>query len=358
MMKIKPMNIFWLLFTPALVYGLYVVAVLAYGTLNDYQPDEAIELESLNSSRETPPDSSSLSFVIWNIGYGGLGAKSDFFLDGGIQVRPDKETSEAYLNGILGTLESLSSADFLLLQEVDVKAKRSYGVNQFEAIGEVLNSYTRAHAMNFNVKFVPKPMVSLSPIGNVQSGLATYSRYMVSDQTRFQFPGSYGWPTSAFHLDRCLLESRVPLSNGKELIVVNSHNSAYDGGKLKPLEMAYLRNHLLMEYEKGNYIVVGADWNQCPPNFAYDSFSPGNADDYYQDNIDPAFMPEGWTWAFDPSVPTNRKLASSFEADKTFTTLIDFYLVSPNVQVESVEGVDLAFENSDHQPVKLSIQLK
>ena len=69
-------------------------------------------------------------------------------------------------------------------------------------------------------------------------------------------------------------------------------------------------------------------------------------------------MPEGWTWAFDPSVPTNRKLASSFEADKTFTTLIDFYLVSPNVQVESVEGVDLAFENSDHQPVKLSIQLK
>lgn len=64
MMKIKPMNIFWLLFTPALVYGLYVVAVLAYGTLNDYQPDEVIEIDSLNSSRETPPDVSSLSFVI------------------------------------------------------------------------------------------------------------------------------------------------------------------------------------------------------------------------------------------------------------------------------------------------------
>lgn len=352
------MNIFWLLFTPALIYGLYVVAVLAYGTINDFQPEEKISIETLNPADAMPPDSSSLSFVIWNIGYGGLGAKSDFFLDGGTQVRPDKTTSKEYLDGILETVQSLSTADFLLLQEVDVQAKRSYGVNQFEAIGEVLPDYARAHALNFNVKFVPKPLVSFSPIGKVQSGLATYSKYGVSSQTRYQFPGSYGWPTRAFHLDRCLLESRVPLANGKELIVINSHNSAYDGGKLKPQEMAYLKEHLMAEYEKGNYIVVGADWNQCPPNFAYDSFSPGSADDYYQDNIDPAFMPEGWTWAFDPSVPTNRKLASAYEADKTFTTLIDFYLVSPNVNVLSVEGVDLAFEYADHQPVKLSIQLK
>lgn len=357
MKKIKAMNIFCLLLIPALLYGLYVVAVLAFGTLNDFQPDELTPIQGQNEVGEMPSDSAELSFMIWNIGYGGLGAKSDFFLDGGKMVRPSKDLSEKYRTGILNTIKANSDVDFLLLQEVDVDAKRSYHFNQFEGIGERLPSHTRAHAFNFNVKFVPKPLVSLSPIGKVQSGLATYSKYQVSKHTRFQFPGSYGWPTSAFHLDRCLLESRVPLANGKELIIINSHNSAYDGGKLKPQEMAYLKAHLLAEYEKGNYIVVGSDWNQCPPNFAYDTFSKGNAEDYYQDNIAEDFMPAGWQWAFDASVPTNRKLASTFDSESTFTTLIDFYLLSPNISLQSVEGLSLNFEHSDHQPVKLKIQL-
>jgi len=37
--------------------------------------------------------------------------------------------------------------------------------------------------------------------------------------------------------------------------------------------------------------------------------------------------------------------------------LIDFYLVSPNVSIEKVEGVDMDFEFSDHQPVRLEIRL-
>ncbi len=358
MKKLKPMKIFWLLFVPALAYGLYVVAVLAYGTLNDFQPEEIISIQGSNEVSLAPTDSTTLSFMIWNIGYGGLGAQSDFFLDGGTMVRPSKELSDQYRTGILKTIEANSEVDFLMLQEVDVQAKRSYKLNQFEAIGDLLPNHTRAHAFNFNVNFVPKPLVSFSPIGKVQSGLATYSKYQVSAHKRFQFPGSYGWPTRAFHLDRCLLESRIPLANGKELIVLNSHNSAYDGGKLKPQEMAYLKAHLLAEYEKGNYLVVGSDWNQCPPNFPYDSFSQGNAEDYYQDNIAPDFMPADWQWAFDGTVPTNRKLASTFDKETTFTTLIDFYLLSPNITLESVEGVSLNFEHSDHQPVKLNIQLK
>lgn len=357
-MKLKPMNIFYLLLIPALGYGFYVLAVLAFGTLNDYQPKEVIEIEGQNEVLSIPKDSSTLSFMIWNIGYSGLGAQSDFFLDGGTMVRPAKELSESYQEGILKTISAHGDVDFILLQEVDINSKRSYHFNQFKAIGNLLPDHTQAHALNFNVKFVPKPLLSFSPIGKVQSGLATYSKYQVSSHKRFQFPGSYGWPTRAFHLDRCFLESRIPLANEKELIVINSHNSAYDGGKLKPQEMAYLKAHLLAEYEKGNYIVVGADWNQCPPNFSYDTFSVGNAEDYYQDNIAEDFMPEGWQWAYDGKVSTNRKLASLFNAETTFTTLIDFYLLSPNITLQEVEGISLNFEHSDHQPVKLKIQLQ
>ena len=354
----KAMKIFCLLLIPALAYGLYVVFVLAFGTINDYQPEEKIVIEPANNPVQIANDSSEFTFLIWNIGYAGLGNESDFFLDGGTMVQASKELNARYLNGILNTIEQQKELDFLLLQEVDINAKRSYGHNQFEEIASKLPNHSRAHALNFNVKFVPKPLSSFSPIGKVQSGLATYSKYKVASSTRWQFPGSYAWPTSAFHLDRCLLATNIPLASGKELIVINSHNSAYDGGKLKPLEMAYLKEFLLAEYAKGNYVVVGADWNQCPPNFAYDSFSTGNADDYHQDNIPADFMPEGWTYAFDSNVPTNRKNAEKFDANKTFTTLIDFYLLSPNVSLLEVKGLSLIFENSDHQPVKLKIQLK
>lgn len=357
-MKLKPMKIFWLLLIPILAYGLYVVVVLAYGTINDFQPEEQIEVNVANNTELIANDSSVFSFLIWNIGYAGLGNESDFFLDGGTMVQPTKELNGRYLQGILSVVEQYKSLDFLLLQEVDLNSKRAYRHNQFEEIAANLPAHSKAHTLNFNVKFVPKPLMSFSPIGGVQSGLATYSKYKVSSSTRYQYPGSFSWPTSAFHLDRCLLESRIPLASGKELIVVNSHNSAYDGGKLKPIEMAYLKEYLLAEYAKGNYVIVGADWNQCPPEFPYDSFSSGNADDYYQDNIAVDFMPEGWKWAFDPTVATNRKNTTKFELDKTFTTLIDFYLLSPNVILLEVEGVSLNFENSDHQPVKLKIQLK
>lgn len=353
------MKYLWIILIPILLYALYVVAVLGFGTLNDYKPQEVTALNTENNKTESVQDSARLSFMIWNIGYSGLGDKSDFFLDGGKMVRPSKAIHQEYFNGIKKTIAEHSNADFILLQEVDVNSKRSYETNEYQEIAnELADNYSNAIALNFNVKYVPKPLTSFSPIGKVKSGVATYSKYNVTQTTRFQYPGSYDWPVRVFHLDRCMLESRIPVANGKELIVINSHNSAYDGGKLKPLEMEYLRNHLMAEYQKGNYVIVGADWNQCPPNFNYATFAQGSADDYYQDNIAEDFMPEGWLWAYDTTTPTNRKLAAPYKKGETFTTLIDFYLVSPNVKIEAVKGVNIDFKYSDHQPVLLNVQLQ
>jgi endonuclease/exonuclease/phosphatase family metal-dependent hydrolase len=69
-------------------------------------------------------------------------------------------------------------------------------------------------------------------------------------------------------------------------------------------------------------------------------------------------MPSGWTWAYDGEVATNRKLTEKYDASKTFTTVIDFYLLSPNLKVEEVKGIHLDFQNSDHQPVKMKCSLK
>jgi hypothetical protein len=40
------------------------------------------------------------------------------------------------------------------------------------------------------------------------------------------------------------------------------------------------------------------------------------------------------------------------------TTVINFYLLSPNVQAQSVKTIDVGFAYSDHQPVIARMRLK
>ena len=262
------------------------------------------------------------------------------------------------MDGILQVLQSVES-DFFLLQEVDFASKRSYFTNEFEAIGALKEGYSRFFAQNYVAQRVPIPIFEpWRAYGRVNSGLGTYSRFQPQSSRRLQLPGSFDWPTRIFQLDRCLSVHSFELKNGKNLMIVNVHNSAYDAdGSLKQQQMAYLRDFALAAYEKGDYVVIGGDWNQCPPFFRFDGFMPGNTDGYTQINIDPEFLPADWQWIYDPTIPTNRKTRKPFQAGKTFITVIDFFLISPNIQVRNVKCLDQQFRFSDHQPVWMEVEL-
>ena len=349
-----------------LIFLLYVVVVLVHGTLTDFQPPAEISLNSTEKATETVIQDSVLSFFIWNIGYCGLGAKSNFFYDtggmlysGGKMVRPAQAQVEEYLEGAKTFLKT-NQADFYLLQEVDFNSKRSYGINQFEVLGEQLPGYSSWFAENYKSPRVPIPVLEpWNAYGRTNSGLATFSKYEATQSTRYQLPGDYPWPTRIFQLDRCAAVHRFPLANEKELIVVNVHNSAYDkGGVLKKQQMAFLKAFFQEEYEKGNYLVIGGDWNQCPPYFKFDTFSPGETAGYEQINIEPGFLPETWRWVYDPRTPTNRKVSEVYDSKSTFTTLIDFFLISPNIKVLKARGINQGFQYSDHQPVWMEVELQ
>lgn len=166
-------------------------------------------------------------------------------------------------------------------------------------------------------------------------------------------------PDRMFQLDRCAALHRFATNRGKDLVVINLHNAAYDpGDKIKAIQLPYLRDLALAEYNKGNYVVLGGDWNQCPPHFRFDEFMPGNTQGFVQGNIPPDFFPEDWVFAYDPTVPTNRKARDPYRKGQTFETLIDFFLVSPNVKVKSVKGINQEFQFSDHQPVWMEVELR
>jgi len=354
----------YLWWTLGLIPVLYLLIVLIHGTLNDYQPEEIEPLQIIKSEGVPVIQDSILSFMIWNIGYTGLGAESDFFyekgalLSKGSMVRPSQEISTKNLEGIKTQIKQ-APVDFYLLQEVDYEAKRSYGVNQLEEIAGVAAAPYVSYGLNYKVDRVPVPVLEPWRVyGKVNSGLGTFSKYQAKEADRLQLPGDYAWPTRIFMLDRCAALHRFPTKNGKELVLINIHNSAYDDGSLKAQQMSYLKTLFLKEYEKGNYVIAGGDWNQCPPFFPFDTFMPGQGGDYSQKNIDPEMMPSDWQWIYDPTVPTNRKVAEPFFKGGTFVTLIDFFLVSPNLQVRKARGINIDFEYSDHQPLWMEVELR
>jgi endonuclease/exonuclease/phosphatase family metal-dependent hydrolase len=339
----------WLILAIAVLLG----GLILYATLSDYEPDEVISME-IKGIPDVMISDFQIDVMIWNIGYCGLDASMDFFYDGGKQVRPPETNVQENLAEVLRFLKSNDSIEFFLLQEVDIDSRRSYRINQYNSIQSLKQAYHSFSGLNYDVFFVPLPFSN--PMGKVESGLQTLTRYMPSGVTRHSFPGNYAWPKNLFMLDRCFLVSRHPLGNGKELLVINTHNSAYDDGSLRKMQMEYLRDFLKEEYSLGNYIIVGGDWNQSPPGFPK-QFEEQVFDDQDYSEIPADFLPADWQWVWNGKYPTNRRVATVYEKGETPTALIDFFLVSPNLTVYDIKTIDLDFRHSDHQPVILRVGL-
>lgn len=345
---------------------LYVFGVQINGYFADWHPEEMTRLIIAGKATQPVIRDSVLHFTIWNVGYGGLGAESDFFFDdegmfysGSSMIRSPKALVEKNNAGAVAFLKK-STADFFLLQEVDVCSDRSYRIPQDELFAAALPDFAHTLATNYQCNRVPIPILQPWDVyGAVSSGLGTYSRFQPSLATRYQLPGTPPFPKSMFELDRCIAVSRYPTALGPELVVINVHNSAYDpGDKIKALQLPYLRDLAVGEFEKGNFVVLGGDWNQCPPNLRYDAFTNFKDHPFWQGNVPMDLFPEGWIFGYDPTAPTNRKTADPYQQGSTNEALIDFFVVSPNVQVVAVKGVDLDFQFSDHQPVEMTVRLR
>ncbi len=344
----------WVLLFAVIIF----VGFVAYITITDYKPEpvEVIVAKSDNNSiKKFTKDT--LSLIDWNIGYAGLGQEMDFFYDGGEQVRPSKKLSDKYLNNIIDFIVSNDSTDFWMLQEVDVKAKRSYHKNEVAMITDAKRGSYGVFAKNYMVQYVPVPVYE--PMGYVEAGLMTFSDFAPEEAVRYAYPLIASWPDKLFLLDRCFLLNRYPTGSGKDLVVINTHNSAYVyDSVLRIKELQILKKVALNEFSKGNYVIVGGDWNQNPPGY-----KPGG--DYNKHKFIPSkvkmnanFMPKGWHWAYNNSAPTNRSNNKPYVIGENTTTCLDYYLLSPNIDIIDVKVIDLKFKYSDHNPVYLKAKLK
>jgi endonuclease/exonuclease/phosphatase family metal-dependent hydrolase len=334
---------------------LYFAGVLIYASVTEFKPVSVKSIPVEPQDKSLIPVQQELSFLTWNIGYAGLGKEMDFFYEGGKQVRAPESLTMKFLNGIKDFIRANDSVDFLFLQEVDFHSKRSYFINQETEIKDIFTDYATTSGTNYDVSYVPVPF--LNPMGKVKSGLLTVSKHFPVESSRISTPGTYTWPKRLFMLKRCLLQTRYKTANDHDLVLFNIHNSAFDDADaLRDDELNLIRSLAVEEFTKGNYVIFGGDWNQNPPELTVESTRI-----YKVKTLRPIpddLMPEGWTWAFDQRFPTNRDVDKPFDKAISVCSTIDFFLVSPNIEVLETKTVDLEFENADHLPVFMKIRLK
>lgn len=326
--------------------------------LAQYRPEDYETISAGQSGEKSVSVGDTVKVMTWNIGYGALDATADFFMDGGVMV--DTASTEDVYNNI----ESISKVienenpDIVLLQEVDRDSKRSHHVDELDYFKKNLEEYNSTFAYNFKVLYIPYPIPNL---GEVNSGVATLEKYSITDSQRIQLYCPFNKFVRAFNLRRCLMVNRIPIEDSdKELVVVNLHLEAYDSGEGKIKQTKQLEEFIEGEYEKGNYVIAGGDFNQMFSNVDGSAYPKINANVWMPANIDVSVF-NGFSAVTDASNPTCRSLDKVYtNADKAKFQfyVIDGFLVSDNLEILDVENLNLDFENSDHNPIMIDVKLK
>ena len=302
--------------------------------------------------------SNQLKLLTWNAGYGVLDERQDCYWDGGKGVYGEsKDVVKENIDALKSKVTEIDP-DIFLLQELDLDSKRSYRIDEYASFKDTFkgDTYETSFARNFKAGLVPLPLYKMT--GRVDAGIATFAKYDMTEATRVQLPIPFSWPMKLFNLKRCLLINRMPIEGSdKELVIINLHLEAYDDGEGKAKQLAMLMDRMKEEYEKGNYVIAGGDFNQTFSTTNYQKYPKMN--DWVCPVIEADNYPN-FTFKMDDTYPTCRSLYKTYaDADKSNFQyyIIDGFIVSNNITIDSLETINLDFKNTDHNPIKMLVTL-
>lgn len=348
-------------------YALYLT--LQYSRIDDNTP-LTVKTPQISVLKQNQ----SYTAITYNVGFGAYDPTYSFFMDTGHMADGTPVTGkygkarskDAAQSNTVGSIASLQtfSPDFCLVQEVDQDATRSYHIDQTKAITDAFDGYGSTYASNFHSAFLGLPLNDMH--GKTEAGLVTLSRFQVSEAVRRSYPVDESFPAKFFDLDRCFSQLRLPVQDasgnpsGKELVLINSHMSAYDeGGTVRAQQLALLNSIIKTEAQKGNYVIVGGDFNHALYG-SEDTFPSQQLFPEWVSILSDEDLPEGFS-VVEPvnskTTPTCRTCDIPYEKGVNYIVSVDGFLVSDNVTA-SAENINLDFAYSDHNPVKLMFSLE
>ncbi len=300
------------------------------------------------------------TIVTQNLGFGAYTQDFTFFMDGGKQSWAESEQSVIKcIENAADVAEGLNP-DFILFQEVDFDSTRSYHINQREILEKRFSTFSGAFAVNYNSAFLMYPFTE--PHGASKAGILTLSKFNISSALRRSLPISES-VSKFLDLDRCYSVSRLPVENGKELVIYNVHMSAYGGSdEIRTAQMTMLFEDMKSEYEKGNYCVCGGDFNHDFTGDSTQKLNGGQTVDFgwaqpFPIELLPDCIKRCAEYDDENLIPTCRNCDVPYkEGNPTF--IVDGFLVTDNVETSMVKNIKTDFVYSDHNPVVLEFVLK
>ncbi len=295
-----------------------------------------------------------VKILSWNVQYM-AGKGYWFFYEGGI----DKAPSEADIRQTLDQAARIIKAvdpDIVLLQEIDVDARRTHYIDQLKLLQKCLDERypCRAEAFYWKSGFVPHPDI-WGPVG---MKLVILSKFRIFNATRHQLPLiPENWISQQFNLKRALLEARIPYKD-TEFVVMNTHLSAFaQGTDTMERQVAAVKSILTGHTQAGRPWIIGGDFNLLPPGNAYSELTEQQKSAYRpKTEIKPLF--EAFHVIPDPkdlSGPNRHNWFTHFPNDpdiKAPNKTIDYIFYGDSLKRKSahVRQAD-TWNISDHLPV-------
>ena len=363
----------------ALVIVLAAYIIYLYASYHRIPDNQELQVEEISQNTEAGNElttEKNYSALTYNIGFGAYTPDFSFFMDGGKSSwAKSKDSVKETIKGA-GELVASKDPDFALVQEIDLDATRSYHVNEYSILKENIPAYNCVFAQNYDSAFLFYPFTQ--PHGKSKAGLALFSKYPITGSMRRSFPISTSF-TKFFDLDRCYSISRVPVDNGKELVIFELHMSAYgNSDAIREGQIRMLSEDMQKEYEAGNYVICGGDFNHDLK--AVDTQSKASdADNNTQTDSEDSAEPESWAYPFPRSeLPEHfsfcldqlsedeknnlwnsaRNTDMEYVSGETYTVTLDGFIISDNVECTKYENVNTGYSYSDHDPVYMEFQLK
>ncbi|WP_066716424.1 endonuclease/exonuclease/phosphatase family protein [Clostridium sp. Marseille-P299] len=352
-----------------IVAALFLIIILIYVAyvFLTYKRIEDNQSLSIHTNGEIKDEALALdteySIVTYNIGFGAYSSDYSFFMDGGKYSRAYNK--QAVLDNMNGSIDVLKKqdADFMFLQEVDIKSTRSYGVNESTMIFDAFHNSSSVLAINYDSAYLMYPF--LKPHGKSKSSIVTISKLPMVDSIRRSLPID----TSVYKLidlDRCYTKTRILVEDGKYLCLYNVHLSAYTKDEsIVKNQIKMLSEDMKKDYEEGNYVICGGDFNQDLLGNSPAIFGTPEIEENWAKAFPTEFLPEGFQVVYDylsdeqrsELIPSCRNADHPYNEETTFVTMVDGFIISDNVKLNQVQTVDNGFLYSDHNPVKMKFEL-
>lgn len=346
-----------ILIVTVLSYVAYV-----YFSYNRIEDNQKLAVQTDNANAEKVKTGKQYRIVSYNVGFGAYTQDFSFFMDGGKYSRAkSKDSVISSITGAANTLSTLNP-DFAMIEEVDLHSTRSYHVDQYKLFQDTFNKnkdYNSDYAINYDSAYLFYPIKK--PHGKSKSGIAFFAKAPVTSALRRSFPISTSF-SKFFDLDRCYSVSRIPVENGKELVCITVHMSAYGHDEnVRKGQIGMLVDEMNKEYAKGNYVIIGGDFNHDLKSKATTEKVADWAFPFPRKSI-----PEHFSLALD-TLPedkqkelwdTCRFTDKPYVPGKSQTITLDGFILSDNINIKNYETYKSNFMYSDHEPVYMDFELK